>query len=77
MSRLGSALALLLVAVAAAAQPPSSCVACHGEKGEGNQELGAPRLSNDIWLYDGETASIAAQIANPKHGVMPAIHIHK
>jgi cytochrome c oxidase cbb3-type subunit 3 len=48
------------------------CVACHGAKGEGNQELGAPRLTNDIWLYEGSPAAVAAQIANPKHGVMPA-----
>ncbi len=48
------------------------CVACHGAKGEGNQELGAPRLTNDIWLYEGSPAAVAAQIASPKHGVMPA-----
>ena len=27
-----------------------NCAACHGEQGEGNQELGAPRLSDGIWL---------------------------
>lgn len=48
------------------------CVACHGAKGEGNQELGAPRLSNDIWLYEGTPEALAAQIGNPQHGVMPA-----
>lgn len=48
------------------------CVACHGAKGEGNQELGAPRLSNDIWLYQGTPEALAAQIGNPQHGVMPA-----
>lgn len=48
------------------------CVACHGAKGEGNQELGAPRLSNDIWLYEGTPRALAAQIGNPQHGVMPA-----
>jgi len=27
------------------------CVACHGENGEGNAELGAPKLSDQVWLY--------------------------
>jgi cytochrome c oxidase cbb3-type subunit 3 len=50
-----------------------NCVACHGEKGEGNTELGAPKLANKIWTHiAGDKASIAAQINNPKHGVMPA-----
>ena len=49
-----------------------NCASCHGEKAEGNKELGAPSLADAIWLKaDGEDA-IAAQIASPKHGVMPA-----
>ena len=28
-----------------------ACAACHGEKGKGNQELGAPNLTDAIWLY--------------------------
>lgn len=48
------------------------CAACHGEEGEGLQELGGPRLSDGIWLYGGERADIIAQINRPKHGVMPA-----
>jgi cytochrome c oxidase cbb3-type subunit 3 len=48
-----------------------NCVSCHGEKAEGNMELGAPNLADAIWLkVDGE-AAIAAQISAPKHGVMP------
>ena len=50
-----------------------NCAVCHGEQGEGMVEMGAPRLSDDIWLYgDGSAASIAAQINEPRHGVMPA-----
>ena len=30
-----------------------SCTACHGDKGEGNKDFGAPRLSDKIWLYGG------------------------
>lgn len=49
-----------------------NCASCHGERGEGNQEMGAPNLADSLsLLVDGEEA-IAAQIRAPKHGVMPA-----
>lgn len=49
-----------------------NCASCHGEKAEGNKDLGSPNLADAIWLkVDGEEA-IAAQISSPKHGVMPA-----
>jgi cytochrome c oxidase cbb3-type subunit III len=48
------------------------CAVCHGEAGEGLPELGGPRLNGQIWLYGGDRAAIVAQIAQPKHGVMPA-----
>lgn len=47
------------------------CAACHGFSGEGERLLGAPSLNNPIWLYGGSEAEIAAQIAQPRHGVMP------
>jgi cytochrome c oxidase cbb3-type subunit 3 len=49
-----------------------NCVACHGERGEGVRDVGGPRLNDHIWLYGGSRAEIAAQIANPRLGVMPA-----
>lgn len=49
-----------------------NCAACHGEAGKGNPELGAPDLTDAIWLYGSEPAEIAAQIRRPRHGVMPA-----
>ncbi len=49
-----------------------NCAACHGEKGIGNREFGAPRLNDAIWLYGADRASIQRQIVNPRHGVMPA-----
>ncbi|WP_027486531.1 cytochrome-c oxidase, cbb3-type subunit III [Allorhizobium undicola] len=50
----------------------ANCVACHGEKAEGNRDVGAPNLSDAIWLkVKGET-EIAQQVAHPRHGVMPA-----
>jgi cytochrome c oxidase cbb3-type subunit 3 len=48
------------------------CAACHGERGEGNQELGAPRLSDDVWLYGGGREAIHASIWSSRAGVMPA-----
>jgi cytochrome c oxidase cbb3-type subunit 3 len=48
-----------------------NCAACHGDDGEGIADFGAPRLSDGIWLKGSTEAQIAAQIRNPKHGVMP------
>ncbi|WP_237152032.1 cytochrome-c oxidase, cbb3-type subunit III [Oryzibacter oryziterrae] len=48
-----------------------NCAACHGEGGIGNQDLGAPKLTDKIWLYSGTKEAIVAQINNPKLGVMP------
>lgn len=47
------------------------CVACHGETGEGNRELGAPKLTDGLWLYGGTREAIIDQVSKPKHGVMP------
>ena len=49
-----------------------NCVACHGDRGEGNRELGAPRLSDQVWLQGGTRQDIMAMIRNPRLGVMPA-----
>lgn len=48
-----------------------NCAVCHGEKGEGIQELGAPSLNDAIWLYGADHAALVAQIRNPRQGVMP------
>ena len=48
-----------------------NCVGCHGETGKGNAEMGAPNLTDKIWLYGGTREAIVAQITNPKMGVMP------
>ncbi|MBV8698396.1 cytochrome-c oxidase, cbb3-type subunit III [Bradyrhizobium sp.] len=49
-----------------------NCVACHGEKGKGNPELGAPNLSDKIWLYGSDEATLIETITNGRGGVMPA-----
>jgi cytochrome c oxidase cbb3-type subunit 3 len=60
-------------AKATAAQPLfSTCAACHGADGKGNPALGAPNLTDDIWLYGGTPAEIEQTIANGRQGHMPA-----
>ncbi len=59
-------------AQAGAAVYTDNCAVCHGDKGQGSRELGAPRLNDAIWLYGGDKASIVAQVNAPRHGVMPA-----
>ena len=49
-----------------------NCAACHGEDGTGMAELGAPNLTNGIWLYGGSREAIVAQVTAPRHGMMPA-----
>ena len=49
-----------------------NCVACHGDAGQGNRELGAPRLADQVWLYGGDKASIVRSISYARGGVMPA-----
>jgi cytochrome c oxidase cbb3-type subunit 3 len=49
-----------------------NCASCHGDTGEGNRDVGAPRLSDRIWLHGGDRHAIARFIANPRLGVMPS-----
>jgi len=48
------------------------CSACHGMDGKGNQMLGAPNLSDNIWLYGGEFETIRDAVLNGHNGNMPA-----
>lgn len=47
------------------------CAACHGEEGKGNPELGAPNLTDRIWLYGGSKEAILQSVRNSRAGVMP------
>lgn len=49
-----------------------NCAACHGDSGEGQQALGAPNLTDNIWLYGGDRATVITTITNSRAGVMPA-----
>lgn len=48
------------------------CAACHGPTGTGNPALGAPNLTDHVWLYGGDLATIEQTIRNGRSGVMPA-----
>lgn len=48
-----------------------NCAACHGPEGKGNQEVGAPNLTDGIWLYGGKLADIEKTIETGRGGVMP------
>jgi cytochrome c oxidase cbb3-type subunit 3 len=48
------------------------CVACHGADGRGNALLGAPNLTDDVWLHGRDFASIQATITNGRDNQMPA-----
>ena len=49
-----------------------NCAVCHGPEGKGNRELGAPNLTDKIWLYGPDKATIMQGVQNGRGGVMPA-----
>lgn len=50
----------------------NDCSGCHGDKGGGSYDLGAPRLNDSIWLYGNTRQDIINQITKPRLGIMPA-----
>lgn len=50
----------------------ANCVICHGENGKGKRELGAPDLTDAIWLYGPDRSVIIEGLWNGRGGVMPA-----
>lgn len=49
-----------------------NCAACHGDGGVGNRDMGAPNLTDAIWLYGGDAATLTATVVGGRAGVMPA-----
>ena len=49
-----------------------NCAVCHGPEGTGNKELGAPNLTDGIWLFGSDEAAIIEIITNSRGGIMPA-----
>jgi cytochrome c oxidase cbb3-type subunit 3 len=49
----------------------AACAACHGIDGKGNQALGAPNLTDKVWLHGWGEEAIVAMVNNGKTNVMP------
>jgi cytochrome c oxidase cbb3-type subunit 3 len=50
----------------------AACAACHGADGRGNQALGAPNLTDKVWLYGGSADTIMETIRKGRTNTMPA-----
>jgi cytochrome c oxidase cbb3-type subunit 3 len=48
------------------------CVACHGADARGNSLLGAPNLTDNVWLHGGDFDTVRATITNGRDNQMPA-----
>ena len=48
------------------------CAACHGADGKGNTALGAPDLTDKVWLHGWGEDAIVAMVTQGKTNVMPA-----
>jgi len=49
-----------------------ACIACHGAEGKGNPQVGAPNLTDGVWLHGSTEASIVEQIVKGRTNQMPA-----
>lgn len=61
-----------IVKAAAGKKLFTACAACHGADGKGNPALGAPNLTDNIWLYGGSQADVEETIRDGRSGHMPA-----
>jgi cytochrome c oxidase cbb3-type subunit III len=50
----------------------ATCAACHGADGKGNPAMGAPNLTDNVWLHGWGEPAISAIIAAGKNNAMPA-----
>ena len=48
------------------------CAACHGADGRGMHALGAPNLTDTVWLYGGSKGTVEETIRHGRNGAMPA-----
>lgn len=49
----------------------NNCASCHGTEGKGMREFGAPNLTDGIWLYGGDKATLTTTVNQARYGVMP------
>lgn len=50
----------------------AGCWDCHGRNAEGDSAIGAPTLTDDVWLYGGSPDAIRRSIARGRAGYSPA-----
>ena len=50
----------------------TACAACHGPEGKGNVALGAPNLSDRIWLHGSGGANVLEAVRKGRASAMPA-----
>lgn len=50
----------------------TNCVACHGVEAKGNPLMGAPNLTDRVWLYGSSFAQVQQTLRHGRNGVMPA-----
>ena len=50
----------------------TTCAPCHGPEAKGSQTIGAPNLTDELWLYGGDRVTIANTIRGGRGGVMPS-----
>lgn len=60
------------LAAAGKAHFEANCAACHGADGKGMTAMGAPNLTDKVWLYGGSEKAIIESIVKGRNGVMPA-----
>lgn len=48
------------------------CAACHGAQGKGNVLIGAPNLTDRVWVHGGSIEQVAESIARGRDNQMPA-----
>ncbi|PAU65571.1 cytochrome-c oxidase, cbb3-type subunit III [Pseudomonas sp. PIC25] len=54
----------------------ANCVACHGPEGKGTHAMGAPNLTDKVWLYGSSFAQVQQTLRYGRNGRMPAQEEH-
>mgnify|MGYP002723421901 CR=1 FL=1 len=49
-----------------------NCAVCHGSNATGDRKVGAPNLTDAIWMYGGDRDTLTQTVTNARYGVMPA-----
>ncbi|WP_339079266.1 cytochrome-c oxidase, cbb3-type subunit III [Pseudomonas sp. TMP9] len=50
----------------------TNCAVCHGAEGKGQQAMGAPNLTDKVWLFGSSFAQVQQTLRYGRNGMMPA-----